>query len=76
MKLKTIFEKYGFYESIFDYYFLTDPINLSDKEKMDSFLVKLKTGVLSGFPPIGIKSRRSLDPKNLIFYTYEPGKTY
>ena len=65
MELKNIFKKYGFYESIFDYYFLTDPSNLSDKEKIDNFLVKLKSGVLSGFPSIGIKSRKSLDPKNL-----------
>lgn len=68
--------EYSFYEKIFEYKFLGDSMSLEDKEKLRNFYVGLKGGAKSGYPPIVVKTRGNLDPRNIVFYIYEPGKTY
>lgn len=75
-KISHYLEKYSFYEKIFDCQVGEQKTLLSVDQKAEKFFINLKSGVYSGFPPIAVQSGRNLDPKNLTFFVYYPGKTY
>ena len=75
-RVSNYIDQYSFYEKIFVCKFLGDSAKIEDKENIKNFSIELTRETLSGYPPIKVKTRSSVDPRNVVFYIYQFGKTY